>query len=339
MKIGILGGSFDPIHEGHMAMAHQAYRQLNLDQVWFLPTAKTPLKSRDLTSNEHRKNMIELSIKDYYPYRLCTLEMDRDGLSYTVDTARELTTMYPNDSFYWIIGNDQLAQFDKWKDADKIVEMVQMVSFDRDGQQADALFNIKLLKMPMMPVSSSEIRVGNKLNYLNRDVLQYIYDHRLYVENFVKTRVKPKRFEHSLSVAHLCEELAQSNFLDPQKAYYIGLFHDIAKSMTKEEMEPWMDILCPENKTYPLPVWHGFVGSEIVDRIFSIKDPQIKNAIYHHVLGTSDDPYAMVVFCADKLDPLRDYDTSYGINLCKEDIRKGFAFEKAENQKYLEGNK
>ena len=107
--------------------------------------------------------------------------------------------------------------------------------------------------------------------------------------------------------------------------------------MTVKEMEPWMDILCPENKSYAPAVWHGFVGSEIVDRIFEIHDPQIKNAIYHHVLGTSEDPYAMIVFCADKLDPLRDYDTSYGIGLCNENIYKGFLYECEENRKYLEG--
>lgn len=337
MKIGILGGSFDPIHEGHMAMAHEAYKQLNLDEVWVLPTAKTPLKSRDLTDNEHRLNMIYLAIEDFPYIKACTLEMEREGTSYTVDTARELTTKYPENEFYWIIGNDQLMQFDKWKDADEIVKMVQVVSFDRDGQIGNPLYNIKTLHMEMMPVSSSDIRVGNKLNYLNEKVREYMYKNRLYVENFVRTRVNEHRFKHSLSVAALCEDLADCNDLDVDKAYYIGLFHDIAKSMTKEQMEPWMDIICPENKSYAVPVWHGFVGSEIVDRVFYINDWQIKNAIYHHVLGTSDDPYAMLIFCADKLDPLRKYDTSFGTNLCRDDLRTGFEYEKNENKKYLEG--
>ncbi len=337
MKIGILGGSFDPIHEGHMAMAHESYKQLNLDEVWILPTAKTPLKSRELTDNEHRLNMIRLAIEEYSYIHLCTLEMEREGTSYTVDTARELKSRFPMHSFYWIIGNDQLSQFHLWKDADEIVKLVQVVSFDRDGELSETPYDIQRLKMPMMPVSSSEIRIGNKLNYMNPKVLEYIYGHRLYIENFVRTRVTEKRFQHSVSVANLCEELAFDNDLDTQKAYLIGLFHDIAKSMTKEEMEPWMDVICPENKKYAVAVWHGFVGSEIVDRIFYLHDPIIKNAIYHHVLGTSEDPYAMLIFCADKLDPLRNYDTSFGINICKENLRNGFEYEKAENKKYLEG--
>lgn len=338
MKIGILGGSFDPIHSGHIAMAKQAMLQLSLDEVWFLPSSKTPLKNRDLTEDVHRKNMILISLKKYPKFKLNTLEMDRKGMSYTIDTVRYLRRQYPEDEFYWMIGNDQLKQFHLWKNAQEICEQVHMVCFNRDYQIHKTEFKVQCLQMKDVLVSSSEIRKGNKLNYLEEGVLEYIYQHRLYVENFVQSRVKPKRFAHSVSVARLCEELAICHHLDVQKAYYIGLFHDIAKSMTVSEMEPWMDIICPENKSYAPAVWHGFVGSEIVDRVFEMHDGQIKNAIYHHVLGTSRDPYAMIIFCADKLDPLRDYDTSYGIELCKQDLKQGFEYELMENKKYLEGN-
>ena len=337
MKIGIFGGSFDPIHSGHIEVARQAYALLNLDEVWFLPSSKTPLKDRNLTDNEDRKHMISLSIQNIPYFSLCTIEMEREGISYTIDTVLELKRLYPDDDFYWIIGNDQLKQFHLWKEANRICEEVKVVCFNRDYQMSSTKYPIQCLHMKDVCVSSSEIRKGNKLNYLCDGVLDYIYEKRLYVEEFVKSRVKPKRFEHSLSVAKLCSQFAINNDLDEKKAYYAGLFHDIAKSMTVKEMEPWMDILCPENKSYAPAVWHGFVGSEIVDRIFEIHDPQIKNAIYHHVLGTSEDPYAMIVFCADKLDPLRDYDTSYGIGLCNENIYKGFLYECEENRKYLEG--
>ena len=129
--------------------------------------------------------------------------------------------------------------------------------------------------------------------------------------------------------------MAIANGYDGQKAYLVGLFHDIAKSMSKKEMEKWMDSICPENKKYALGVWHGFVGSEIMKRIFYIQDNQIINAIYHHVLGTSKDPYAMIVFCADKLDPLRGYEVQPMIDICKKDIYQGFHMEKEENEKYV----
>lgn len=339
MRIGILGGSFDPIHSGHISLANRAKQLLNLDEVWILPSSLTPLKDRKLTNDEDRKNMILMSIASYPHLKLCTLEMERKGVSYTIDTIKQLKQMYPEHDFYWMIGNDQLKQFDLWKEPEQICELVHVICFNRDHEIVSTSYNIQTLHMDDVLVSSSEIRNGYKLDYLCDGVLDYIYEHRLYVENFVAQRVKPKRFAHSVSVAHLCEEFARNNGFDVQKAYYTGLFHDIAKSMTKEEMEPIMDSLCPENKKYAVAVWHGFVGSVIVQRDFKIHDAQIINAIYHHVLGTSDDPYAMMVFCADKLDPLRDYDTSYGISLCNEDITKGFKHELEENKKYLRGNK
>ncbi|MBB5183478.1 nicotinate (nicotinamide) nucleotide adenylyltransferase [Catenisphaera adipataccumulans] len=335
MKIAIVGGSFDPVHEGHIAMAEQAVTTLGCDQAWFMPSKKTPLKDRGLTDDVHRLAMLKIVAARNDRFRVCTMELERQGISYTVDTLRQLKQMYPHDTFYWLIGNDQLKQFADWKEPETLVKLAHFVCFDRNGELNDTNYAIQRCHMPMMPVSSSEIRCGNKLNYLPREVLNYIYDHRLYVKGFIESRVKPHRYRHSVSVANLCEEMARANHLDTQKAYYIGLFHDVAKAMPKQAMIQWMDILCPENEAYPVPVWHGFVGSEIVDRIFYIDDPQIKAAIYHHVLGTSTDPYAEIVFCADKTDPLRGYDSSAMIEACKKDIDAGFAWCKEENKKYL----
>lgn len=334
MKVAIIGGSFDPIHYGHLQMGHQALEKIGVDEVWYMPTKDTPLKERKLTSESDRAKMIALAIEGVSSFKLCTLELERNEKSYTIDTLKELKKRYDHE-FYWIIGNDQLKQFDKWKEPDELLKLATFVCFDRDGELFDSLYPIQKMHMPAMPVSSSEIRVGNKLNYLPRNVLNYVYSKRLYVEDFVKTRVNEHRFRHSLSVANLCEQFASSNGLDKDKAYYVGLFHDIAKSMSKEKMQPWMEAICKENMKYAVPVWHGFVGSEVIDRIFYIHDETIKNAIYHHVLGTSTDPYAMAVFCADKLDPLRDYDSSKQIVLCNEDLYKGFIQVKKENEEYL----
>lgn len=337
MKVALLGGSFDPVHDGHIQMAQEALRYLGVDEVWFLPTRQTPLKDRKLSDKQDRLHMLRLALQDIPQCKVNTLEWDRKGKSYTVDTLETLHAQYPGFTFYWLMGNDQLEQFDQWKDPKRLVELAHFICFDRDGRMAKTHYKIQCMHMPPMPVSSSDIRKGNKLNYLHPDVLSYIYDRRLYVENFVKERVTPNRYEHSLSVAHLCEEIARAHGLDENKAYYIGLFHDIAKSMPKDRMEAWMDILCPENKKYAVPVWHGFVGSEVVDCIFGLRDIQLKNAIYHHVLGTSEDPYAMMIFCADKLDPLRGYPVQEQIKAVKKDLKQGFHRVQEENRKYLNG--
>lgn len=338
MKVALIGGSFDPVHYGHLMMGHQALLQLSVDEVWFIPTKSTPLKERNLTNESDRVNMLRLALKEDNRFKLCTIELERNTTSYTIDTLKELKKRYSH-AFYWIIGNDQLEQFHLWRDVDQLVKLAQFVCFDRDGKLVNTNYDVKRLYMPMMPVSSSEIRRGNKLNYLPSEVLNYIYSKRLYVEQFVASRVNEKRFLHSVSVASLCEEFAQNNGLDKDVAYYIGLFHDIAKSMPNERMAPWMEIICPDKMDYAVPVWHGFVGSEIVDRIFYLHDERIKHAIYHHVLGTSTDPYAMMVFCADKLDPLRGYDSSELISLCEHDLYQGFLRVKEENEKYLRKGK
>ncbi|MBP3872043.1 MAG: nicotinate (nicotinamide) nucleotide adenylyltransferase [Faecalicoccus sp.] len=337
MNIAILGGSFDPIHYGHIAIGRTALEKLPVDEVWYMLTKSTPLKDRSLTEDTHRLRMLELALEKEPNLKPCTIELEREGKSFTIDTLSILKERYPEHDFWWIIGNDQLEQFDKWKGADKLVTMAHFVCVDRDGKFGSSKYDIQKIHMTPMPVSSSQIRNGDRLNYVPSPVMEYIYANRLYITDFVRTRVKEKRYLHSLSVADLCEKLAASNGLDTQKAYLIGLFHDIAKSMDKEHMQPWMEIICPENMKYDLPVWHGFVGSEIVDRIFYLHDPVIKNAIYHHVLGTGTDPYSMIVFCADKLDPLRGYDSKPLIDACMNDIYKGFEAVKKANDQYLEG--
>lgn len=336
MKIAIVGGSFDPIHAGHIQMANYSIQTLKVDEVWFMPTSSTPLKNRNLTMNQQRLAMIDLVTQKNPRFKVCTLELEREGKSYTYDTLNELKKVYPDHEFYWIIGNDQLMQFEKWYKADELVKMAHFVCFERDGQLTGSKYDITCMKMPPVPVSSSEIRMGNKLNYLPEEVLHYIYHNRLYVENFVASRLPEKRYKHSLSVASLCEEFALNNGYDMHIAYYVGLFHDIAKYMPKEQMLKWMEKICPENIKWPVPVWHGFVGAAITQSIFDIQNPIIYNAIYHHVLGTSRDPYAMMVFCADKLDPLRGYDSSSLIQMCNENLEKGFDLVIKQNKEYLQ---
>ena len=335
MRIAIVGGSFDPIHNGHIQMANQSLQALQVDEVWFMPTSSTPLKDRELTLDQERLAMIDLVVQKNPRFKVCTLELERAGKSYTYDTFKKLIKTYPEHEFYWIIGNDQLEQFDKWYHADELVKMAHFVCFDREGKLSESKYDIMCMRMPSVPVSSSEIRLGNKLNYLPEDVLRYIYRNRLYVKDFVAARLTEKRYKHSLSVAKLCEDFALNNGYDMHIAYYIGLFHDIAKYMPKDEMVKWMNSICPENMEYPVAVWHGFVGAAVTKDIFLIDDPIIYNAIYHHVLGTSKDPYAMMVFCADKLDPLRGYDSSKLIEICNKDIKEGFDLVVQQNREYL----
>lgn len=273
-------------------------------------------------------------------FRICTVDLSRSGPSYTVDTLRILKKQFPEVEFTWLIGADQANQFSKWKDADELFKLADFAVVDRDGKEPeDSPYPFKRIPMIYTPVSSSEIRSGTKINFLPDAVRQYILDQGLYLVNWVGHQVSAKRLAHSASVARLCKMMAKAHGLDEHKAWLAGLFHDVAKDMPVEEQRKWVAAINPAGLSEHHAIWHGYAGSEIVKRVYGIDDPVIQNAIFNHVKGTSYDPYAMIVFAADKLDPLRGYDSKPLIKACMLDLYNGFMLVKRENREFLDKEK
>jgi nicotinate-nucleotide adenylyltransferase len=171
MKIGILGGTFDPIHGGHLAIAETARTRLGLDEVHFMPAAITPLKEGGaITEPEHRVAMVQLAIAPYPYFKLSTVEIDRAGTSYTVDTIAELRRRFdPDDELYFIIGLDSLGQFARWREPARIIGMCRLVAVPRPGYSLpdrDALEaaipgisnSLTVLDEPKVHISATEIR-------------------------------------------------------------------------------------------------------------------------------------------------------------------------------------
>ena len=147
MKVGIIGGSFDPIHYGHIQIAKTGLQKLHCDEIWFMPTKSTPLKDRILTSDVHRLAMIQ-RVMAYDPrFHVCTLEMEREGKSYTIDTVKTLKQRYPDHEFVWMIGNDQLTQFDQWREPETLTSLISFVCVDLDGQLAKTQYPIQCIHM------------------------------------------------------------------------------------------------------------------------------------------------------------------------------------------------
>lgn len=339
-RVALLGGSFDPIHWGHLNMAKAALDELKVDEVWFIPSNQTPLKDRVLSPAKDRLAMVRLAMKEDPRFRISTVDLTRNGPSYTVDTLRILKREFPEIDFTWLIGADQANQFSKWKDADELLKLADFAVVDRDGREPEpSEYPFRKISMTYTPVSSSEIRGGTKINFLPDPVRQYILDHGLYLVNWVGHQVSEKRLAHSASVARLCRMMAQAHGLDEHKAWLAGLFHDIAKDMPVEEQRKWVAAINPEGLNEHHAIWHGYAGSEIVKRNYGISDPMIQNAIFNHVKGTSYDPYAMIVFAADKLDPLRGYDSKPLIRACILDLYNGFMLVKRENREFLDKEK
>lgn len=336
-KVALLGGSFDPIHNGHIEMAKAALDQLQVDEVWFVLANHAPLKDFKPTSNEHRLAMLELVCQEYEQFKVCDIELHRQGTSYSIDTLRDLHQLYPEYEWFWILGADQQAQFEQWKEWQELLKLAVFVVVDRnDHLKKDGVRNQFIsIAMNAVDVSSTQVRQGKRLNLIPTSVRQYIVDHELYLEDWVSAQMNSHRFEHSKSVARVCMDLARAHQLDVHKAYLIGLFHDIAKDLNKAEMEKWIQMRFPQYIDEAKAIWHGYVGSEVVRSVYGIEDEQIRNAIYHHVKGSSDEPYAMMVFIADKIDPLRGYDSSALYQASMDDLTLGFQKVKEENVAYL----
>lgn len=330
MKIGLLGGSFDPVHIGHITIAKEAMATLNLDQFYFIPTKNNPWKDTTVASVSDRLAMLECAIDGDERLKISTIETDREDndKNYTVDTLEMLVKTHPDDSFYYLMGMDQAAAFDRWKDADKIASLVQLVAFNRKGYPKDDR-NLKIyhfIKMDNKPIraSSTEIREGH-LEMLEASVMRYISSHGLYLDTMIRCRMGEKRYRHSLSVAKLTKEFCAHNGVDPLKGYIAGVMHDVAKEMDHDEAKELMKKYYPEHLDMARPIWHQWLSSYVCQKEFLIDDPDILKAIEDHTTGsTTMTTLGKCLYCADKLDPLRGYDVSAGIALCDQDIDAGF---------------
>ena len=161
MKIGILGGTFDPIHQGHIALAYAAKKEYGLDKVLFVPALIPPHKTarRDLTPAPYRYRMVEIALRPHLNFEVSDIEFSRAEVSYTVDTLKALKKKYPQDEFFLILGADSLAEISHWREADQIQKLARLLVAPRTHFEAkNASPNVSWIPMPECPISSSEIR-------------------------------------------------------------------------------------------------------------------------------------------------------------------------------------
>ena len=198
-KIGIMGGTFNPIHFAHLLLAESAYNQFGLDEVLIMPTKNTYYKQMsNLVSEEDRVAMVRLAIKDNPHFTLSKLELDREGTTYTVETLRRLTKDHPDSEFYFIMGADSLFRIESWREPEEIFAMTNILVAGRGSEGDGSLLtsqiaylndkydaSIQHLKSPNMEISSHNIRKrvynGDSIRYLlPREVADYIFRHGLY---------------------------------------------------------------------------------------------------------------------------------------------------------------
>jgi len=194
MKIGILGGTFNPVHIGHLILAEEAREKLGLDKIIFVPTALPPHKDNlNIAPAKDRLKMLKLAVASNKFFAVSDIEIKRGGRSYTIDTVRELKKNNPADSLYLIIGSDLITYFDDWKDIDQIAKIVTFVVATRPGYPLEAAgsyaamqeVGIKTLAIRAVDVSGFEVRQciarNQSFGYLVPDkVFDYIKKRKLY---------------------------------------------------------------------------------------------------------------------------------------------------------------
>lgn len=185
-KIGIFGGTFDPPHFGHLLMANEVCFQLSLDEIWFMPNQQPPHKLKTSnTTNENRKEMICRAIEGQPQFKIETIEFNRSGPSFTIDTIMALKDQFPETRFYFIIGADMIEYLPKWHRIDELIELVQFVGVNRPGYSVDTDYSIIYVEAPLIEISSKMIRnrILNKepISYLLPEaVIDYIKEKHLY---------------------------------------------------------------------------------------------------------------------------------------------------------------
>ncbi|MBE7721222.1 nicotinate-nucleotide adenylyltransferase [Lacrimispora indolis] len=200
-KIGIMGGTFDPIHNGHLMLGEQAYKEYGLKEVWYMPSGHPPhKKSRNVTEPAIRLAMTELAVKAYKGFVCSDFEIKRTGYTYTAQTLRLLHEAYPEHSFYFIIGADSLYEIENWYEPDLVLAQAVILTAWREYEEADRSMerqiaylaskynaDIRTLHCGEMDISSAELRRmiardQSISDYVPGEVVAYIKAHGLYQE-------------------------------------------------------------------------------------------------------------------------------------------------------------
>lgn len=193
-RIGVMGGTFDPIHHGHLVAASEVAQSFDLDGVVFVPTGQ-PWQKSDVSPGEHRYLMTVIATASNPRFTVSRVDIDRKGPTYTVDTLRDLREQMPDTELFFISGADALEQIFSWKDVDQLWDLAHFIAVTRPGHELSLSGlsgeHVSLLEVPALAISSTDCRSrvarGYPVWYLVPDgVVQYIAKHDLYTDGMVE---------------------------------------------------------------------------------------------------------------------------------------------------------
>ncbi len=323
-RIAVFGGTFNPVHCEHVRLAVNAIAELDLDELFIMPTYLPPHKNIVPAPAEDRINMLKLAFSDVEKVKVSDYEILSGGKSYTYLTAEHFRALYPDAEIFWLVGGDMLNDFKNWRYPDRIMKAIDLAVFGREDYFTDYGTEEKFfqrtfgksftkLKYQGEKFSSTKIRVysafGLELDGLTSPkVIEYIKNSALYggdeYTEFIKNNLPTKRVKHTANVAITAMQKAKELNLDERKVFISATLHDCAKYMDKTAFK---DFSMPEG--VPHPVEHSYLGAFVAENVIGVKDEEILDAIKYHTSGKPNmTALGKLIFVADMIEEDRSYE-------------------------------
>ena len=333
MRMGIMGGTLDPVHNGHLEIAQAVRKACDLDGILLLPAGDPPHKKRE-TNRFDRLEMARIAAASQPGMTVSDMEILREGTTYTVDTLMQLRRSRPDTEWVYIIGADTVKVLHLWRNFETVATLCEFAAVGRPGFDAAAMADhaealgreygakIHLLDVCGPDISSTDVRAavaeGRSFSELVPEGVEaYIREKGLYlcampldeVKNTLEKRLRPGRFAHTMGVAETARQLAPKYGVDPIRAYLAGLLHDCAKWMSYEDMVSLVDGNVDDVTDAELhnePVLHAPAGMLVAQRDYGVRDPEILSAIRKHTIGGGGmTALEKLVYTADFVEPGR----------------------------------
>ena len=355
MKIGMFGGTFNPVHIGHVNLARVCAGHAGLDKLLVIPTAIPPHKTSDeMPDDEHRMAMLEIAFEGLAAAEVSDLELKRGGRSYTIDTLHGLCGRYPDDRLYLIVGSDMYLTLESWHRAEAIKPLVTVLTMAREEGELERLqqeqvrlgaagWCTEVCEEPPYVASSTAVRAG-EMDLVPDAVADYIAQNGLYgcdadaypwdyagYEQMVRETLSERRFVHSVNVCEQAVHLAGLYGGSVPLCRVAGMLHDICKEAPRDRQ---LHLLAgsdriTNNLFLSQPhIWHGFAAAEYLRCALNITSRPILNAVRFHTTARADMSLTeMIVYLADLTSKERTYEGVAELReLCEQSLMDGMVY-------------
>lgn len=323
MTIGILGGTFNPPHLGHLRLVRAFADRFALERVLIIPTSVPPHKAApDLADAALRLDMCR-ALFDDPRFAVSDVEIARGGASYTVETLRALHTQYPDASLYFLVGSDMLRTFDSWYRPDEIRSLCTLCAAVRHpGETLPDTDALVLEHFDPIEISSTDVRLAVRTGedvteMVGEAVAAVIARHGLYTDRYtpycrvLRDKLGAYRLRHSFAVADSARALAERFGGDADKAYFAGLLHDVMKDTPKPDMLLFMEqagVTLTPQELYNAKLWHAIAGEAYLRTKLGVTDPDILSAVRYHTTGREEmSLLEKIIYVADYISADREY--------------------------------